>query len=313
MPIFDLFSKRQKKLRGEVPDVYTYDDIPQSLRVQIVHIIEDCIGKEKDFYGSKDLTKGVYESIFKILCREYGKFSLIEDNYFQGSEPRKQVLNFLLQTEETEEALDVIELTFKYLVKVVKEDLQKYLTYTNVNQSIDDGIKELNERFKESGIGYSFESGELIRIDSTYIHSEVTKETLKLIANKKFTGANEEYLKAHEHYRNGRNKEALADCLKAFESTLKIICKEKNWSYNETDTSRKLIQICFTNNLVPTFSQNQFTSLQNLIESGIPTIRNKLGGHGQGQTPQKVDDEITRYGINLTGANIIFLIEQSKL
>lgn len=48
------------------------------------------------------------------------------------------------------------------------------------------------------------------------------------------------------------------------------------------------------NGLVPAFTQNQFTSLQNLLESGIPTIRNKLGGHGQAQFPQKVDDEMTR-------------------
>jgi hypothetical protein len=45
MPIFDLFSKRQKRLRGEVPGVYTYDQIPQTLRVQIVHIIRDAKGK----------------------------------------------------------------------------------------------------------------------------------------------------------------------------------------------------------------------------------------------------------------------------
>ena len=47
MAIIDLFSKRQKKLRGEVPDIFSYDDIPQTLRVQIVHIIKDVIGEDK--------------------------------------------------------------------------------------------------------------------------------------------------------------------------------------------------------------------------------------------------------------------------
>ncbi|RFM31230.1 STM4504/CBY_0614 family protein, partial [Chitinophaga silvisoli] len=134
---------------------------------------------------------------------------------------------------------------------------------------------------------------------------------ISVLDNNKFKGANEEFLKAHEHYRHGRNKEALTECLKAFESTMKIICKEKGWEYDQHDPAKKLIKICFQNELVPTFTQNQFTSLQNLLESGIPTIRNKLGGHGQGPIPQKVDDEMTRYGMNLTGANIIFLIEQS--
>jgi hypothetical protein len=38
MRILDLFSKRQKKLRGEMPDVYMYDELPQPLKVQIVHM-----------------------------------------------------------------------------------------------------------------------------------------------------------------------------------------------------------------------------------------------------------------------------------
>jgi hypothetical protein len=40
MALFDLFSKRQKRLRGDVPDVYVYDEIPQVLRVQLVQILQ---------------------------------------------------------------------------------------------------------------------------------------------------------------------------------------------------------------------------------------------------------------------------------
>ena len=159
-----------------------------------------------------------------------------------------------------------------------------------------------------------FEANEIIRVDSTYTHSEIVKPTLNLLWNKKFSGANEEYLKAHEHYRHQRNKECLTECLKAFESTMKVICKEKGWPFDEDkDTSKKLIQICFNNNLIPQYIQNQFTSLQNLLESGIPTLRNRRGGHGQGQTPQVVDGSVTRYGLNLTGTNILFLVEQSGI
>ncbi len=307
MPIFDLFSKRQKKLRGEVPEVLTFDYIPNSLRVKIVHIITDVVGA--DPYDDNHKINSVYECIQNTLCREYGLFQL-EDGYNVSNE--QQVINFLLQTDDNDKVLDVIELTFKYVDSIIRSD-RDYSHYAVPKLSPDDSISELNDRFKEEGIGYSFEGGELIRVDSTYVHSEITKPTISLLWNRKFQGANEEYLKAHEHYRHGRNKECLTECLKTFESVMKIICKEKGWEFNESDTSRKLIQICFKNELVPTFTQNQFTSLQNLLESGIPTIRNKLGGHGQGQIPQKVDDEMTRYGLNLTGTNIIFLINQSEI
>lgn len=308
MAIFDLFSKRQKKLRGEVPEIYTYDIIPSELRVQIVHIIQESIGIDKQYYNSPNEPAKAYKLIHKILCKEYGLFSLRgkysdEDN----------VLDFLLNEKNIEKTLDVIELSFRFISNVIQKSYHEYIHNTEIELSPDESIKELNDRFKEHGIGYQFENGDIIKVDSTYVHSEITKPTLTLLWNEKFDGANEEYLKAHEHYRHGRNKECLTECLKAFESTMKIICHEKNWTFNETDTARKLIQVCFQNNLVPTFTQNQFTSLQNLLESGIPTIRNKVGGHGQGQTLQKVDDEMTRYGLNLTGTNIIFLIELSRV
>ncbi len=34
--ITDIYSKRQKRLRGEFPDVYQYEDIPNELRNQII-------------------------------------------------------------------------------------------------------------------------------------------------------------------------------------------------------------------------------------------------------------------------------------
>jgi hypothetical protein len=309
MAIIDLFSKRQKVLRGEVVDVYFYDKIPHTLRVQIIHIIRDAIGIDRmaNFYSNNN-PYAPYKWIHESLCREYGVFTLGTSNY--GSETDEEcVLNYLLKTDTVDQAIDIIEISFKVIKKVIGEKLNHYKQFFETKI---DPIEELNGRFKEHGFGYQFE-GEMIRIDSTYIHSEITKPTLSLLNQKEFAGPDEEYRKAHEHYKNERNKECLSECLKAFESTLKVICTKKGWTYNQTDTSKKLIQIVFQNNLVPAFTQNQFTSLQNLLESGIPTIRNKLGGHGQGQILQKVDDEMTRYALNLTGSNIIFLIEQSVI
>jgi AbiJ N-terminal domain 4 len=305
MPIFDLYSKRRKRLLGDVPDVYSYDCIPNDLRIQIVHIIQDAVGK-----SSSRNQEEIYTLINNTLCREYGKFNLIEDRYTYYED---KVLNFMLQTNINDQVIDVIELSFKCIENIIKRNFEIYVQNTTVKIKPDAAIEELNQRFKEHGIGYQFEGNKIIRVDSTFIHSEITKPTISLLWNSKFAGANEEYMNAHEHYRHGRNKECLTECLKAFESTLKIICNEKGWVYNQTDTSKKLIQLCFDKGLVPTFTQNQFTSLQNLIESGIPTLRNKLGGHGQGQIPIVLDDDITRYGLNLTGANIIFLIERSGI
>lgn len=305
MATYNIYSKRQKELRGEIPEIFTYEEFPDNFRIQVIHILNDAIGSDRIHYSNSD---DKYKFIHKVLCREYGRLTLSS-----GSNYQEKVHNFLIQTQNYEEVIDVIELLLRLIDIIIREDIENHKYATNISIEPDEAISELNERFKENGIGYSYEEGNIIRVDSTYIHKEITKPVLSLLSHSKFSGANDEYLKAHQHYRDGRNKECLNDCLKAFESTLKTICREKGWNYKETDTSKKLIQICFTNDLVPTFTQNQFTSLQNLLESGIPTLRNKLGGHGQGHQPQTLESDITRYGLNLTATNILFLVEKSNI
>ncbi|WP_080057287.1 STM4504/CBY_0614 family protein [Spirosoma aerolatum] len=307
MPVYDLYSKRQKLLREGPIDVFTYDEISQKLRMQIIFIIQDVVGEAE--YSSELESGDIYIWVHNTLCREYGLESLVGNYNLSYSD---RIFLFFKQESNVDRVIDVVELFFGLINGVIRDD-DDYSTNNKIKCSPDAAINELNCRLKESGVGYQFEGNEIIRVDSTYVHSEIVKPVLGLLANSKFEGANEEYLKAHEHYRHNRNKECLTECLKAFESTMKIICKEKGWNYKETDTASTLINILFQNNLVPAFTQNQFTGLQNMLISGVPTIRNKTSGHGQGQTPIVVSDDMTRYGLNLTGSNIIFLVEQSGI
>jgi len=103
-----------------------------------------------------------------------------------------------------------------------------------------------------------------------------------------YAGANAEFLKAFEHYRHGNIKECLNECLKAFESTMKPICTKRKWFFKATDTARTLIDVCFQNKLVPDLIQSHIAGFRAALESGIPTIRNKLAGHGQGATTIRV-------------------------
>ena len=91
----------------------------------------------------------------------------------------------------------------------------------------------------EHGVGFESTSGDIIRIDSQLIRSEIVKPALSLLAGKQFKGANDEFMKTHEHYRHGCHKECLADCLKAFESTMKSICAIKGWPYGPADTQKR--------------------------------------------------------------------------
>ena len=68
-----------------------------------------------------------------------------------------------------------------------------------------------------------------------------------------------------EHYRRGRNKEAIVDALKAFESTIKVICAERKWPDPPNATVGGLIEVVFREGLLPEYLLSEFTGLRSVV------------------------------------------------
>jgi AbiJ N-terminal domain 4 len=318
MPIHDLYSKRQKRNGGEVSEVFQYENFPQPFRVQVMCILRDL---------SLDIRinrKEYFQKIHDSLCREYGLNNLL------GREtPRlheSKIKDFISICKDIE-VLDIIECSFKHYKNISEDELYyleeelkgidkpteiKEMEKRVSSKRLHCAINEMNERFLEHGIGYQFESNEIIRIDSKLIHSEVVKPALRILTDDMYKGANDEFLKAHEHYRYGRYKECLNECFKSFESTMKAICKKRKWTYSETDNAKRLIEICFQNNLIPDYLQSKFTSLRSSLECGIPTVRNRTSGHGQGSEISEVPSYLASYLLHLTATTILLLADAEK-
>lgn len=308
--IFNTFSKRQKTLRGEDPDVFTYDKIPQPLKVQIVHIWGDALGDQKKYSNSTYRTHEAYQLIVDTLCREYGVFSLDGSKDYGDRNYRTELVNFILQQDGYEKVLDSVELSFRLINKFTRN--WEFLHRSEASDFADRAIEELNARFLEHDIGYRFEENEIIRVNSEFLHAEVVKPTLALLRTREYAGAQAEFLIAHEHYRHGREKEALAECLKAFESVMKSICAKRKWVHDANATSKALIKVLFDEGLVPQFWSQHFSGLRAMLESGIPTARNRLGGHGQGANVVQVPAYFVAYVLHQTASTIIFLVEAEK-
>jgi hypothetical protein len=279
-------------------DFFTYDKIPKALRVQIVHIIRDALGEGDYAYYT-------YKEINETLCREFGLFELMPFQSYQES-----IFNYLLQCQECEKIIDIIELCFITINTIGYE----YVQFTqSIKATPEEAIQELNDRFKEHGIGYQFESNEIIKVDSQYLHSEIVKPALQILGKEeRFKGANEEFLEAHEHYSHNRYKECLVAALKAFESVMKAICSKQGWQYNQNDSAKKLIEICFEKDLIPDYLQSHFAGLRAMLEGGVPTVRNKLGGHGQGTENIDVPESIASFALHITAANILLLVRSES-
>jgi hypothetical protein len=222
----------------------------------------------------------------------------------------QELAEFFLQQKDVDRVLDTIELSFRVIDRVARD--RSPLNVYPPGPLADAAINELNERFREHGVGFHYSDGEIIRIDSQLVHSEVVKPALSLLAQPFLAGAQEEFLKAHEHYRAGRHKESLNEALKAFESALKAIAARRKWPVPPKATSSALIDLCIERGLVPAFWHSQMSGLRVLLESGVPPARNRLGGHGQGESVQSVPPYIVAYVLHMTASAIVFLAEANE-
>lgn len=193
-------------------------------------------------------------------------------------------------------------------------------------------VEEINEVFRECGIRFEltpfveteterpgrlfgFPSGKEIDVqypkaivkDDEYLHQKAVAPCLDILRHQRFRVANEEILKAEEHYRVGNYDDAILNAGKAFETVLKTICDEKGWVYDkDRDTVSKLVAICRDKGLFPGFYVPIFEA--------AGTVRNKLGGHGKGPTPlYAVERHHVEHAMHVTCSHILFLIRMAGL
>jgi hypothetical protein len=314
MAVWDLFSKREKRKANQgKEDVYQYETLPAPFRVQVVHILLDTLGRWGDASFGGYPPNEWWQEIFQTICRERGCFGLTEKI---ANNPLTQCCGFISEA-PTVDVLDLIEVAFRFAVIHTSGVNDYYRQRYGLRQRPEDAVRELNIRFREHGIGYEFTGGQLVRMDSVYIHAEATKPAIQLLhgAGKNFAGPLDEFLAAHAKYRKGEYKETILAASHAFESTLKSVCVARGWAFDpHKDTASKLIDIVFSNGLIPTHLQNQFQGLRALLESGPHVTRNKTpgAGHGQGATPVEAPEHLARYALNLAASNIVFLIESHQ-
>ena len=277
--------------------------------MQIVYIVDEAFtpmaGAWMSF-SAADIRRQVYGDLHYHLAKEYGVARLAAGKGVPDHADAVQRVQDFIVRGEIERVLDLIDvalhLAFEYATK------RREFGLPNPHTSVE----ELNARFREHGVGYQFISPQIIRVDSEYLHSEAVIPALRLLEQSYYAGAQKEFLKAHEHYRKGNAEDALSNCLKAFESVMKSICNKRGWTVEKKATATRLIKACLDNGLIPSFWEQHYQSLRSLLESGVPTGRNNLGGHGQGTNPRIVPDYLAAYMLHMTAAAIVFLADAEK-
>ncbi len=298
MRVLELFSYRKRRAEGGTPDVFTYDELPNSLRVQIVHILRDAIGVH-DYEP--------WERIHNSIAREHGRFGLGRGRGF-----RENCEEYLLENNLVDETLDLIEFSFACIDRFVRRLSDYEQEGLGIAVAASDAIDELNVRFRRAGVGYQFENGKIFRVDSELIHSDVVRPALRYLHQPGFEGPREEFLRAHSRYRAGDTKDAVTNANNAFESTLKSICDQRRWTYPKGARAADLLRIVRDQGLLPDYLDNSFDQLAATLKSGLPKVRGEEGAHGQGAAPRTTPDHVAAYALHLAAAKILFLAEAHK-
>ena len=294
--MYTLYSRRIRNAEGE-PEIYVYDVFPTSFRNQMFYALSDVL----DYYENKG-TRGAWEALHDNFAREIGVKTL--GSYHRSD--RANVEDYIDSCTDLE-FLDLLDYAFAMLSDI-RRIQPAYDTLGDYLEKINGAFFEMNFRFKQHNLGYEFIDDKLVRKDNEHLHQEVIKPALKLLYEVGFEGAEQEFLDAFEHRRKGENKDAILDALKAFESTMKAICDGMGYAYDPAkSTAKDLIGILESNSFYPTYMNNHITSLRTSLESGLPTLRNKNAGHGQGAAVVNVSDEFTEYALNLAATNIVLL------
>lgn len=303
MPITDLFSSRNAKDPG---DVWEYEGIPDKLRVQVYNLVRGALGSIDQY--SPDHALGIYKFISKSVAHELGRHSLTARSNGYPAD----VLGCIQSEREILVWLDCVELSFRYIERIRGKLDDHGRAMADISIPAEDAVDELNERFRRAGFGYRYEGGKIFRIDNELTHQQITRPALQLLVDPQFKGADDEFRAAHDHYKAGEYKDCAVDALNALESTMKTICDLKKWSYPQGARSSDLLKILRREGLFPEFAEQSFDQLVATLKSGLPSLRNETGGHGQGAKPVVVPEYVATYALNLAASKIQFLIEAFK-
>lgn len=310
MPPIDLFHRRKMLAdRGDAPDVFQYEELPDKLRTQLCQIFRANIG---NYYvpGSYDMSSPpnnnqYWDGMVDILRRELGVDQLSSAAYRDRSDELMQ----FIRNGPTDEVLSAIEVCCRTIDKLTSKFGKYERDKAGITEDPSEAIDEINIRFRQAGVGYEYVDGEIIKVDSKIIHSEVVIPALTLLQDTRFSGADEEFREAYRKHRDGDQKGAIVSANCAFESTMKTICSINSWEFHPKARASDLLKVLRANNFFPGYLDKSFEQLQATLASGLPEVRNNEGGHGQGSTSKSVPDHVAAFALHLAAAKIVYLCD----
>lgn len=163
---------------------------------------------------------------------------------------------------------------------------------------------EINEAFQDEKCPWLLCDGIFFQFDSQFLEIHILHRAHELLIAARFDGALQEFMDARNDLAAGDYKDTIHNATKAFESVLKAMQTRNDGNAKVLINDLKAMQFYegFPPSLVSGFGDQVLMSL--------PTIRNRAGGHGQGEAVVEVPRSLAELSLNLAAVFIVFLVKR---
>lgn len=164
--------------------------------------------------------------------------------------------------------------------------------------------RELNEILEQEHFNWRFADGQFFQLDSEFVAMAVLAEADALLRAHGFAGAEDEFTKARGCLASEDYKEAIQNAGKSFESVMKTLLQREHG--NASELVRDLVKSGFFSDLPPA----TIPAIGEQVLMTLPTLRNRLSGHGQGSEVVSVDRSYAALAVHLAGVFNFFLVSK---
>lgn len=272
------FSKRHEEALAE-------EKLRVSFTMKCRYAIKRILEQHSDWGGWDGTENFTFESAEEDLKTFYGEPTLkafnSENKYDSAS------ISQVILSGRPAHVLDVVEAWFNQNPKRAREC-----------------ENELNDIFVIHNSPWRVVNGQLMLVDSEYLHREVHAKTIRLLEECEIQGALEEYQDAISDLTSGETKDAVVNAHKSVESVMKAVLETE-----EHHTFGTLLDLLIKSSIIPTYYDEFLKHFEKLTLGAVKERNLPARGHGQGKKLTVVSPSLAEFVVNLAGAINIFIIK----
>lgn len=278
-----IFSQRYLKA---IEDGRLVVDLPQTARAKLWKAM---VNFNRPFSVQRDPNDNWHDNTSAIdeakwdLLSDYGLDVFPWDS--QPSLPAFDSMRQLVLSAGGHHVLDAIEVETSYLGD------EKEAFRSKVNEILD-----------SHECPWRISDGEFFKLDADFMGARLAARAHDALAANHFAGAADEYAKARRDLAEGETKDAILHAGKSFESVLKVLTE------NAHGNADRLIKEFVAKGFLDDLPEDMRVGFGEQVLKTLPTLRNKLAGHGQGAEIVTVDAAYGELAVQLAAAFHNFLI-----